>query len=223
MPQTHQQFVDDMMLMGVSSVREARERKQTLETFKQASGLDINKEKSQLFFFNTQAETKRSIIRILGFTEGLLPSKCPGAPLLEGRPNSRHRKELIDKMESKLRNWTYRALNFPTQLTLVKSILQAISAYIFFVLLVPKSIIKRIKAIQRNFLWGSSELKQRWALVDWGTICKPKRAGGLGLRDLELANKAMSAKIWWRWVTHMEEPWAKFWHNKYARACKKNI
>jgi hypothetical protein len=43
----------------------------------------------------------------------------------------------------------------------------------------------------------------------------------LGLRDLEVANKAISAKIWWRWVTHSEEPWVKFWHNKYARGMPK--
>lgn len=76
------------MLMGAALVREVREIKLTLGNFKQAIGLDIKKGKSQLFFFNTQAETKRSIIRILGFTEGHLPSKYLGAPLLEGRPNS---------------------------------------------------------------------------------------------------------------------------------------
>ena len=88
-PQTHQQFVDDTMLMGIAMVKEAREIKKTLEEFKQANGLDINKDKSQLFFFNTQNETKRNIIRTLGFTEGHLPSKFLGAPLAEGKPNSR--------------------------------------------------------------------------------------------------------------------------------------
>lgn len=52
-PQTHQQFVDDIMLMGIASVREARDIKKMLEEFKQVSGLDINKGKSHLFFFNT--------------------------------------------------------------------------------------------------------------------------------------------------------------------------
>ena len=34
MPQTHQQFMDDTMLMGATLVKEARAIKQTLETFK---------------------------------------------------------------------------------------------------------------------------------------------------------------------------------------------
>ena len=44
--QTHQQFVDDTMLMGIASVREARVIKETLEEFNKASGLDINKGKT---------------------------------------------------------------------------------------------------------------------------------------------------------------------------------
>lgn len=41
----------------------------------------------------------------------------------------------------------------------------------------------------------------------------------MGLRVLEIANKVLSAKIWWWWVTHMREPWASFWHLKYAMGC----
>ena len=44
--QTHQQFVDDTMLMGHPSVQEARAFKKCLTTFAKASGLDINRENS---------------------------------------------------------------------------------------------------------------------------------------------------------------------------------
>lgn len=219
--QTHQQFVDDTMLMGIASVKEARVIKETLEEFNKASGLEINKGKFQLFFFNTQKEIKREIIRTLGFSEGLLLAKFLGAPMVEGNPKARQSKEMLDKMESKLRNWTFRSLNFPARLTLVKVVLQAMPMYLFLVIAAPKSVIKRIRAIQRNFLWGSSEIKQKWALVNWDTVCKPKKDGGLGLRDPEVANKIMSAKIWWRWVNHREEPWAKVWHHKYAQGIPK--
>ena len=51
--QRHQQFVDDMMLMGHPSVQEAWAFKTSLTTFVKVSGLAINSEKSQIFFFNT--------------------------------------------------------------------------------------------------------------------------------------------------------------------------
>ena len=82
-PQTHQQFVDDNMLMGPSSVHEARGIKYCLNTFLEANGLEINKEKSQTYFFNNPRITKRNILRILEFQEGTLPSKCLGALMAE--------------------------------------------------------------------------------------------------------------------------------------------
>jgi len=44
-PQSHQQFVDDTMLMVPTSVSKARGIKLGLTTFVEASGLEINNEK----------------------------------------------------------------------------------------------------------------------------------------------------------------------------------
>ena len=80
-PQTHEQFVDDTMCMAPSTVQEARGIKDGLDTFLEASKLEINKVKSQVYFFNNPKIMKRNILRILGFSEGGLPSKYLGAPL----------------------------------------------------------------------------------------------------------------------------------------------
>ena len=71
------------MLMGPSLVQEARGIKDILNKFLEASGLEINKENSQTYFFNTLKITKRNIFRILEFSEGKLPLKYLGAPLAE--------------------------------------------------------------------------------------------------------------------------------------------
>ena len=60
-PQTHQQFVDDTMLMGMSTVKEAHGIKEGLDTFLEDSGLEINKTKYQVYFFNTPKITKKGI------------------------------------------------------------------------------------------------------------------------------------------------------------------
>ena len=88
--QTHQQFVDDTMLMGMALVREDKAIKHTLEALKRASGLEVNKYKSQIFYFNTPPITRRNITRILEFSEGSLPSKYLGTPLLEGKATQRN-------------------------------------------------------------------------------------------------------------------------------------
>ena len=86
----HQQFVDDTLLMGISFAREARAIKTTLETFKRANGLEVNKAKSQIFYFNTSLLNKHNINRILEFSKGSLPTKYLGALLLEGKVTQRN-------------------------------------------------------------------------------------------------------------------------------------
>ena len=214
--QTHQQFVDDTMLMGRSTIKEAEMLKRCLNLFLKASGLEINKEKSQVYFFNTAKRIRREILRILEFQEGSLPSKYLGAPLSESTSKQILWKEILDKLKNKLENWTFRALNLPSRLVLVKSVLQAIPLYQFSVALAPKGILKKIRNLQRNFLWGNQKGERKWALVNWKTVCLPKQEGGLGLRDPEDSSRVLGAKMWWRWVNYKSEPWAILWHKKYA-------
>ena len=128
--------------MGVSLVWKARAIKNMMEAFKRASGLEVNKDKSQIYYFNTPPITRWNINRILEFSKGSLPTKYLGAPLLEGKATQRKWKELVDKMSSKLNNWMHRALNFSSRLTLVKAVLQAMSYYVLSVLSAPKVVIK---------------------------------------------------------------------------------
>ena len=72
-PQTHQQFVDDTMLMGPSMVQEARGIKEGLDTFMEAIGLEINKTKSQVYFFNTSKIMKKEYFKNFGLLEGHAP------------------------------------------------------------------------------------------------------------------------------------------------------
>ena len=81
--QTHQQFVDDTKLMGHPSVQEAGSFKQCLERFGRASSLEVNAQKSQIFFFNTPRVTRHNIYQIPGFQESSLSSKYMGTPLIK--------------------------------------------------------------------------------------------------------------------------------------------
>lgn len=49
----HQQFLDNVMLYGQATLREAQGVIKTLSDFSKASGMDINKDNSEMFFFNT--------------------------------------------------------------------------------------------------------------------------------------------------------------------------
>lgn len=213
---THQQFVDDNMLFAHPSVQEARLIKSLLSTFSDASGALINRVKSQIFFFNTPVTTQRAIERILGFTSTSLPSKYLGAPLTSSALKHSSWKHLLEKLEDHLFLWTNRSLNMAGRVILIKVVLQSMPLYLFSILAAPKWVLKEIKNLQRRFLWGGSGQNQKWALLKWEKVCLPKYVGCIGLRDPEHSNKAMGAKIWWRWLVHPRTPWASLWTAKYA-------
>ena len=69
--------------MGPFTVQESYGIKKGIDTFLEASGMEINKEKSQVYFFNTPKITRRNILRILEFSKAIFPSEYLGAPLAE--------------------------------------------------------------------------------------------------------------------------------------------
>jgi len=64
---SHQQFLDDTLLMGHQSIKEAKAFNQILQDSMYALGMTINEEKSQISFFNTPLLMQRNITGIMGF------------------------------------------------------------------------------------------------------------------------------------------------------------
>ena len=67
---THQQFADDTILAGISTLNEANQMKNIIETYTKASGKVVNAEKSEIFFLNTPKDTEDQICNKLGFKKG---------------------------------------------------------------------------------------------------------------------------------------------------------
>ena len=115
------------MLMGPSTVKESYHLKRGINTFLEATGLEINKEKSQVYFFNTPKITRWNILKILEFSEDVLLSKYLSAHLADSTIKQISRKYFLDKIKKHFGQWTVRALNILIKLILIKSILQAMS------------------------------------------------------------------------------------------------
>lgn len=144
---SHQQFVDDTLLFGYPSVQEASRFKAVLNDFAEASGTSINCSKSQIFFFNTPPVVKSAIIRIFGFPIATLPSKYLGAPLTVSAIKHSSWHNLIEKLESRLNQWSHRALNLVSRAVLIKVVLQAMPLYLFSILTATKWVLKRLRNI----------------------------------------------------------------------------
>ena len=206
------------MLQGIPTVKEALAYKQILNDFAKATGMEVNLSKSKVFFFNTHISIQRNVSRILGFQRESLPSKYLGVPLTAKPQHKSIWDPLATKMQDKVRKWTNRSLNLASRLVLTKVVLQAIPIFMLSTLQAPIGVLQQFQNIQQDFLWGKEETRKKWALVSWEKICKPKNQGGLGLDNLEILNKALGAKLWWRWVKDPKAQWESIWKEKYANA-----
>ena len=105
--QTHQQFMDDAMLIGHPSIQEAQAIMGCLQEFVEVPRLEFDEEKSHSFFFNNPCINRFNICKILGFPESSLPSKYLGAPFVDSIVHERSWTELIEKMRNRLLRWMF--------------------------------------------------------------------------------------------------------------------
>lgn len=215
-PVTHQQFVDDIMIYCKVSLKEVKQVRRILEVFMQAFGMEINKEKSRTFFFNTLESIKNHLTRTLGYRKGELPTKYVGTMLDSLSLKIVNWRSTIEKIKNRLENWSFRALNFVARVVLLRSTLQAIPIYPLLVMAAPKGVCTKMIEIYRKFLWGGPKQQKKWDLCSWNSLTKPKENGGLGLRDLSTLNQVLAVKLWWRWMQGGKDLWKEIWTAKYS-------
>lgn len=114
-----------------------------------------------------------------------------------------------------LTGWKTNKLSFAGCITLAKSVLEAIPMYPMMTNILPKASIKDFHRLQRNFIWGDTEVKQSYHAVSWDTVTKDKKDGGLGMRMLSRMNKACGMKLFGKLINGEEDLWCIVLRNKY--------
>ena len=76
----------------------------------------------------------------------------------------------------------------------LKSTLSSLLTCFLSLFTIPVAVADRLKHVQRNFLWGSSEECFKHSLVAWENVCSPLEAGGLGVKNLVHFNQALLGK-----------------------------
>jgi hypothetical protein len=82
---SHNQFVDDTLLMNTPTAQEAIKLSSILSDFSKASGTTFNLAKSQLFFFNTPVAIQQHLSQLLNTPVCTLPSRYLGLPLSDSK------------------------------------------------------------------------------------------------------------------------------------------
>ena len=135
------------------------------------------------------------LARVFGCKTGKFSLKYLGLPLHNRKLAVKDWEFLLTKVEHKLQSWKGQLLFIGGRLTLLNSILSVVPLYALSLFRIPTTILHKIDSLRRKFLWqGYGSQKRKYALLNWPTLCIPKRQGGLGILNLDHMNIALLTK-----------------------------
>nr|GEW72937.1 putative reverse transcriptase domain, reverse transcriptase zinc-binding domain protein [Tanacetum cinerariifolium] len=135
-----------------------------------------------------------------------------GVPLISSRLVYRDCKELIDKVRSRVHDWKNKSLSAAGRLQLIRSVIGFMHICWALVFILPSRILLEIEQLMRGFLWCQGHMRKGKAKVAWDVMCVPKKEGGLGIRKLDVFNKALMISHIWNLLSLKESLWVKWIH-----------
>ncbi|XP_074315473.1 uncharacterized protein LOC141651673 [Silene latifolia] len=185
--------------------------------FSKASGLTMNKGKSNFYCNGIDELLVKEIEQNSGIKRGTVPFMYLGVNVSPKRPSILDCTCLVERVVDRIRSLGSRKLSYAGRIVLIKAVLTTLHRYWGRIFILPKTVIGRIEAVCRAYLWHGTDQNESPALVSWEQVRKPKKQGGLGFKDLHLWNVASISKYAW-WVTQKKyHLWVRWVHAVYIK------
>jgi hypothetical protein len=94
---------------------------------------------------------------------------------------------MVQKKGNRMLGWKRNLLTYSGRELLVKTVLSAMTTYFMTIHKLPKWAAKEIDRFRRSFLLHGEDpdkVRGGHCLVKWKVCTKPKKEGGLGIKDL---------------------------------------
>jgi hypothetical protein len=133
-----------------------------------------------------------------------------GLPLHYKKLPKRMVQPMVEKIGKRLPGWKRWLLPYPGCELLIKTVLTAIPTHFLTVYKLPKWAIRDIDRFRRSFLWRGDEpdkVHGGHCLVRWKKCIRPRKLGGLGIKDLDKHSRALRLRwMWYNWDA-VDRPW----------------
>uniref|UniRef100_A0A453J0Y5 Reverse transcriptase zinc-binding domain-containing protein n=1 Tax=Aegilops tauschii subsp. strangulata TaxID=200361 RepID=A0A453J0Y5_AEGTS len=97
--------------------------------------------------------------------------------------------------------WIGNAASSGGRLILLNSSLTSIIYFYMSMFLLPKMVIAKLDKHRKCLFWQEHDGRKRYHLVRWTRICRSKKKGSLGVKDLRKQNISLLTKWWWKLET----------------------
>ncbi|CAH9071538.1 unnamed protein product [Cuscuta epithymum] len=207
---SHLAYADDLVLFSKGDCRSIKILAETLEDYGMVSGLMVNHDKSNIFLGGNVANALPQILDLVDFQQGSFPVRYLGIPLAPLKISVAQFSPLIDTVTDYINAWNTKTLSYAGKLELIRSVMQGVQSFWLGIFPVPRTIIDRIVALCRIFLWGG-----KYAKVAWEDVCLPKEEGGLGIKNARVWNDALLSRTLWNIHKKQDTLWVRWVHGVY--------
>ncbi|XP_074298396.1 uncharacterized protein LOC141629268 [Silene latifolia] len=210
---SHLCFADDLIMFCRGDKQSLMLLLRAFQTFSQAYGLNMHHSKSNIYSNGVEERTMIMLERISGMRRGRMISfKYLGVNITPKRLGVEDCHYLIERISARIQGLGARKLSYAGRVILIKSVLSTLHNYWARIFILPKTIINRIEAMCRKFLWHGNDSKGSPALVAWDQVCQSEKKGGLGLKHLYWWNVAAVAKYVWWLAIKTDHLWVRWIH-----------
>ncbi|XP_058732794.1 uncharacterized protein LOC131604367 [Vicia villosa] len=185
------QFTDGTIILAEGDTANLWSMKAILRCFEMMSRLRVNFHKINLYGINVGDWYLEAASSFLTCKVGTLPFKFLGVRVGDSPRKLSMWKDLLAMFRKRLNVWRGRYLSMAGRVELINSVLNAIPIFSLSFYKAPKKVLQDIKYIQSKFLWGGVDIDKPIHWVIWDTVCKSRKEGGLGVRNVEIMNVAL--------------------------------
>ncbi|PNX84009.1 ribonuclease H [Trifolium pratense] len=213
---SHLQYADDTLFVGEACVENLWTIKAILRWFELISGLKVNFFKSKLFGINVGDDFINSAADFLNCKIGSLPFVYLGLPVGGNPRRASTWNPVLEVLQRRLASWKNKYVSHGGRVVLLNSVLAAIPIFYLSLFKMPVGVWKKIIRLQRRFLWGGAAGASKIPWVNWQDVCRSKKEGGLGVKDLRIMNISLLAKWKWRLLSEGDSIWKNVLRDKYG-------
>jgi len=189
-------FADDSLLFCQTNLESCRRLSNVLSDFCCSSGQLISFHKCSLTFSkNSTTHDKQIVSSVFNIMQQTTLGKYLGCPIFQGRLTKATFSDLTNKAAAKLQLWKTKHISKAGRVVLIQANLESLPAHTMQCFQLPQTTARDVDKICRNFFWKKSDVNNGLPMVSWDKICRPKKAGGLGLRKMEAVNSAFLSKL----------------------------
>nr|XP_025669949.1 uncharacterized protein LOC112769679 [Arachis hypogaea] len=214
----HLLFADDSILFCKIAPNTSQSILELLETYEGFSGKKVNLNKSAIFFsHNTPQNTRLAVAQTLNIEHIRAQDKYLGLPSIVQKSKKATFGAIKDKVQKRIMDWKRSLLSSGGRHTLLRAVGEAIPIYTLSCFKLPDTLLTEIHSMLSQFWWGQKGTERRMVWIKWDTMTRPKKDGGLGIKDLRAQNLALLGKQCWRLMKYPNSTISRMLKAKYFR------